>query len=178
MPRGKKELAEQITPELRRPRREGVAIHAEHIFHAGGARHVVGGGGAARYRGPRDRRLNPCVVLRSAPGGVDRPAAGSYTRSKSAVAGCTMPRWSPCSIRGKSQGKLRKPVRSVLDQANCDSRLRALKSSRYSDLRRVSEWLAATLETQPHLSPAGYVLPQDSRRLSPVGIAKKPVRGR
>ena len=29
-------------------------------------------------------------------GAVDRPSAGSYTPSKSAVAGCTMPRWSPC----------------------------------------------------------------------------------
>jgi hypothetical protein len=93
------------------------------------------------------------AVLRSALGGVDRPATGSYTPAKPAVAGCTMPRWSPCSIRGKCQGKLRKPVRSAFDQANCDSRQKALKSISDSDLRRVSEWLAATLEI-PLLEPS------------------------
>ena len=67
-----------------------------------------------------------------------------------------MPRWSPCSIRGKSQGKLRKPVRSAFDQANCDSRQKALKSISDSDLRRVSEWLAATLEMSCRVTGCGF----------------------
>ena len=65
---------------------------------------------------------------------------------KPAAAGCTKPRSSPLLDQGSSREKLGKSVRSALDQANRDTQFESLKSNKTSDLWRVSEWLAATLE--------------------------------
>ena len=79
--------------------------------------------------------------------------------------------------QGKSQGKLRKPVRSALDQANCDPRMNALKSITDSDLWRVSEWLAATLEMSCRETGCGFESHAIRSDVSDKSVKRPELRG-
>ena len=91
--------------------------------------------------GPLVRGLadGPRLPRPAADGPSTAPLPAAILVSKSAAAGCTMPRSSLLLDQGSSREKLRKSVRSALDQANRDPWFECLKSNRISDLWRVSE---------------------------------------